>query len=177
MPSKAASAPKAPKAPRTPSALAAPKVSMASVQEAAPMRHSAYGGKAANMGSMAAHSRGNEMRGAIHQAPAPTRGGGGMISGGGARAASNGQAPPASSLPGSLGIIANPSGGRKEAMGIPGIISSTSLGPEQRQRLVAGIIESPMDGQAASGPVHAVQGRDATAYNEGMVHIRGSHFK
>jgi len=150
---------------------------MASVQEAAPIRHSPYGGKAANKGSMAAHSRGDEMRGAIHQAPHPTRGGGGMISAHGAHAAHHGQAPPASSLPGSLGIIANPSGGRPGNMGIPGIISSTSLGPEQRQRLVSGIIESAMDGHAVSGPVHAVQGHDATAYNEGMVHLRGSHFK
>jgi hypothetical protein len=76
-----------------------------------------------------------------------------------------------------MGIIADPMGGRKAPMGIPGIISSTSLGPEQRQRLVSGIIESPMDGHAAGGAVHTVQGRDATAYNEGMIHIRGSHFK
>jgi len=162
---------------RSPSDLADPKVSMASVQEAAPMRHSPYGGKAAKHGSASAHIRGDEVRGAIHMAPAPHRGGGGMISAHGAHAASRGQAPPASSLPGSLGIIADPTGGRKERMGIPGIISSTSLGPEQRQRLVSGIIESAMDGHAASGPVHSVQGHDATAYNEGMIHIRGSHFK
>ena len=63
-------------------------------------------------------------------------------------------------------------------MGIPGIISSTSLGPEQRQRMVSGIIESPMGGvMDKSGAVHAILGHDATAYNAGMVHIRGSHFK
>lgn len=162
---------------RSASDLADPKVSMASVQEGAPMRHSPYGGKAAKKGSMAAHSRGDAVRGSIHMAPTPQRGSGGMISGGGARAASHGQAPPASSMPGSMGIIADPMGGRKAPMGIPGIISSTSLGPEQRQRLVSGIIESPMDGHAAGGAVHTVQGRDATAYNEGMIHIRGSHFK
>ena len=141
------------------------------------MRHSAYGGKAAKHGAASAHIRGDDVRGAIHMAPSPMRGSGGMISAHGAQAASRGQAPPASSLPGSLGIIANPSGGRPGNMGIPGIISSTSLGPEQRQRLVSGIIESAMDGHAVSGPVHAVQGHDATAYNEGMVHLRGSHFK
>ena len=162
---------------RSPSDLADPKVSMASVQEAAPMRHSAYGGKAAKHGAAAAHIRGDDVRGAIHMAPAPHRGSGGMISAHGAHAASRGQAPPASSLPGSLGVIGDPMGGGKERMGIPGIISSTSLGPIQRQRLVSGIIENPMEGHAAAGPVHSVQGHDATAYNEGMVHIRGSHFK
>jgi hypothetical protein len=30
---------------------------------------------------------------------------------------------------------------------------------------------------AAAGPVHTVSGHDSTAYNSGMVHIRGSHFK
>jgi hypothetical protein len=33
------------------------------------------------------------------------------------------------------------------------------------------------EGAHPSGPVHSVMGHDATAYNEGMVHIRGSHFK
>lgn len=95
----------------------------------------------------------------------------------GAKAAHHGQAPPATSLQGSLGIIEHPSKGRDHNLGIPGIISSTSLGPEQRQRLVAGIIESPMEGGSMnSGAVHAVLGHDSTAYNAGMVHIRGSSF-
>ena len=98
----------------------------------------------------------------------------------GAKAAHHGQAPPATSLQGSLGIIENAMGGdRHRSVGIPGIISSTSLGPEQRQRLVGGIIESPMEGQHPrdSGAVHSVMGHDSTAYNEGMIHLRGSQFK
>jgi hypothetical protein len=148
---------------------------MASVQEGAPKRHSPYGGKSAKAGPKAAHIRGDEVRGAIHQAPAPKPAG--FSSKPQGRAASHGQAPPATSMLGSLGIIEHPSAGRDRNVGIPGIISSTSLGPEQRQRLVSGIIESPMSGQSVSGPVHTILGHDATAYNEGMVHIRGSHFK
>jgi hypothetical protein len=91
--------------------------------------------------------------------------------------AKKGQAPPATSLPGSLGIISHPSAGRDRPMGIPGIITSTSLGPEQRQRLVQGIIADPMAGHFTQDAVHKVMGHDATAYNEGMVHIRGSSFK
>jgi len=104
----------------------------------------------------------------------------GLMSAHGAKAAHHGQAPSATSLPGQLGIIEHPSSGgnRDRPVGIPGIISSTSLGSEQRQRLVAGIIESGIEGTMhASGPVHTVMGHDSTAYNEGMVHIRGSQFK
>ena len=152
---------------------AQPKVSMASVQEAAPAR---YGGKHAGAGSKAAHVRGDEVRGAIHQAPAPKHAGATMKPHG--AAARKGQAPPATTLPGGLNIIESPRKGKDHNLGIPGIISSTSLGPEQRQRLVSGIIESPMAGPGhASGPVHAIMGHDSTAYNAGMVHLRGSHFK
>jgi len=86
----------------------------------------------------------------------------------------------ASSLPGKLGCIdphsATPSkAARKE--GIPGIISTTTEGAQTRARLVGGIIESPMSsGKPPSGPVHAVMGHDATAYNAGMKHIPGSPF-
>lgn len=112
----------------------------------------------------------------LHSAPPVHHGSGGYIQGH-TSAARKGQAPPATSLPGSLGIIEHPSGGRNREMGIPGLISSTSLGPEQRQRLVAGIIEDPMAGHFSSDAVHKVMGHDATAYNEGMIHIRGSSFK
>lgn len=87
----------------------------------------------------------------------------------------------ASSLPGALGIIdphsaTSPKDKRRE--GIPGIIQTTTEGAHTRARLVGGIIESPMaDGKPASGPVHAVMGHDATAYNAGMKHIAGSSFK
>lgn len=151
---------------------------MASVQEGIHpdmRRHAPYGGASASKGSKAAHARGEMVRGAIHSAPAPKPKGSSMPSHG--MAARKGQAPPATSLPGSLNIIQSPRKGRDHNLGIPGIISSTSLGPEQRSRLVAGIISSPMEGQSVSGPVHSVMGHDATAYNEGMVHIRGSHFK
>jgi len=133
-------------------------------------RHGAYGkGKSA-------HSRGASALSRV--APHPS-GKSGLIGADGAKAGHHGQAPSASSLPGSLGIIEHPAGGRRDrSVGIPGIISSTSLGPEQRQRLVAGIIESAMAGHSTdSGAVHSVMGHDATAYNEGMVHIRGSGFK
>ena len=154
-----------------------PTVSMASVQEAAPMRQSkAYGGKSAKHGASAAHVRGSEIRGAIHQAPAPKHGGSVSAQHSGL-AARKGQAPPATGLMGSLNIIESPRKGKDHNLGIPGIISSTSLGPMQRSRLVSGIIETPMAGQAASGPVRNIMGHDATAYNEGMVHLRGSHFK
>lgn len=152
-----------------------PKVSMASVQEAAPHRKSKAGGKAAS-GAKAAHVRGDEIRGALHAAPAPKHGGSVMAQHSGL-AARKGQAPPATSLMGSLHIIESPRKGKDHNLGIPGIISSTSLGPEQRSRLVAGIIETPMAGEAAAGAVRNIMGHDATAYNEGMIHLRGSHFK
>ena len=131
-----------------------------SKKEAAHLAKTKMGGKHA---APRHHSASAPMSG-MHNAPHPKSGSGGMIHGGGAKASVRGQAPPATSIQGS--------------MGIPGIISSTSLGPEQRSRLVGGIIESPMSGSmAAEGPVSKVMGHDATAYNEGMVHIRGSHFK
>ena len=142
------------------------------------VRHAPYGGSKASHGSMAAHHKQSDIRGAIHQAPHPISKSGGMMSGGGAKAAQHGQAPGATSIQGSMGIIENVRAGKDHNMGIPGIISNTSLGPEQRQRLVGGIIESPMSGHMApEGPVSKVMGHDATAYNQGMVHIRGSHFK
>ena len=142
------------------------------------VRHASYGGSKASHGSMAAHHKQSDIRGAIHQAPHPVSKSGGMISGGGAKAASHGQAPAATSLQGSMGIITNVRAGKDHNMGIPGIISSTSLGPVQRTRLVSGIIESPMAGPMASeDAVSKVMGHDATAYNEGMIHLRGSHFK
>jgi hypothetical protein len=123
------------------------------------------------------HSASAPMTG-MHNAPHPKSGGGGMISGGGAKASAHGQAPGATSIQGSMGIIENVRAGKDHNMGIPGIISSTSLGPEQRTRLVSGIIESPMSGHMApEGPVSKAMGHDATAYNSGMVHIRGSSHK
>ena len=163
-----------------------PKVSIASVQEFTPQEHASakeivskkgYGKAKGHHGARAPHERQSDIRGAIHQAPSP-KPSGHLLSSHGAHAASHGQAPPATSIVGSMSIIESPRKGKDHNLGIPGIISSTSLGPEQRQRLVGGIIESPIHGpESASGPVHAIMGHDSTAYNEGMVHIRGSHFK
>lgn len=101
-----------------------------------------------------------------------------FISAHGARAAHHGQAPSATTLTGMMGIIEKPSEGRDHNLGIPGILSSTSLGPHERQRIVSGIIENTMSRDAhEEGPVHAVTGHDSTAYNAGMVHIPGSRFR
>jgi len=88
------------------------------------------------------------------------------------------QGPQASSLPTMMGIIDPSTAGRPQNPGIPGLIHSTTLGPEVRQRLVSGIIEAPMGAVSRNeGPVHRVSGHDATAYNDGMVHIPGSPFR
>lgn len=84
--------------------------------------------------------------------------------------------PQASSLPGSLPVILDVSRRGGAIVGIPGIISSTTTSPETRQRLVSGILDMSDRGSVAQGPVHTVMGHDATAYNAGMVHIRGSHY-
>jgi hypothetical protein len=86
--------------------------------------------------------------------------------------------PQASSLPGHLEVIKDVSSGRGMAHGIPGIVSSTTQGPEVRQRLHMGIIESMMGRVVEAGPVSSVQGNDATAWNAGNgIHLPGSRFK
>jgi hypothetical protein len=77
------------------------------------------------------------------------------------------------------GIIRDVQRPGKGAVGVPGIISSTSTGNEVRQRLMLGVIESPagIHGTAAEGPLHKAMGHDATAWNAGMAHIAGSPFK
>lgn len=84
--------------------------------------------------------------------------------------------PQASSLPGSLPVILDVNRRGGSIVGIPGIISSTTTSPETRQRLVSGILDTSDRGAVPQGPVHTVMGHDATAYNSGMVHLRGSHF-
>ena len=84
----------------------------------------------------------------------------------------------ATSLPGQVQVIHDVMKPGRGIHGVPGIISSTSLGPEQRHRLVEGIIVTAMGGKAAAeGPVTKIAGRDSTAYNTGMVHLAGSQFK
>jgi len=84
----------------------------------------------------------------------------------------------ASSLPGALGII-DPctDAGHRMTETIPGIISTTTESPINRQRMLGGIIESPMVRMAPAGPVHTAVGHDATAWNAGMRHIPGSPFR
>lgn len=167
------------------SLLADPSVSMASVQERSTASREAaseifnrQGYRKSAHGAKAPQEKQASMRDAIHLAPAPKAPSGGMMGRKSGMAARAGQAPPATSMMGTMGIIETPMAGREREMGIPGIITSTSLGPEQRQRLVGGIIESPMGASTeGTGPVHKILGHDATAYNEGMIHISGSHYK
>ena len=86
--------------------------------------------------------------------------------------------PQASSYP-MPGIIMNVHRPGKGAVGVPGIINSTTTGNEVRQRLQLGVIESPagIRGHSAEGPLHKAMGHDATAWNSGMAHISGSPFK
>lgn len=84
------------------------------------------------------------------------------------------QYPQASGLPGSLSIIENAGRGRDRPHGIPGILSTTSLGPEQRRKLISGIIDLSEHGRKADGPVHNVSGHDATAMNAGMRPLPGA---
>lgn len=87
------------------------------------------------------------------------------------------RSPQATSMPGSLPIIHDMGSRNGGAHGIPGIISSTLTSPETRQRLVSGVIDTMIRGEAPSGPVHSVGGHDSTAYNAGMVHLSGSRYK
>lgn len=107
---------------------------------------------------------------------APKGRAGKMMEGSSRVAVAKHEGPQASSLPSMMGIIDPMTVGRPQNPGIPGLIHSTTLGPEQRQRLVSGIIETTMAGKEPEGPVHKVAGNDATAYNQGMVHIPGSPF-
>ena len=86
------------------------------------------------------------------------------------------RSPQATSLPGVPGVINDVSSRGSPQQGIPGIIATTTTSPELRQRLVSGIIDQVSVGHASAGPVSEVQGHDATAYNTGMAHIRGSPF-
>jgi len=84
--------------------------------------------------------------------------------------------PQATSMLGSMNIINDAGGhGSGRAHGIPGIITTTSLGPEQRTRLISGIIDLADGGHhEMEGPLHSVMGHDATAMNAGMRPIPGA---
>ena len=82
----------------------------------------------------------------------------------------------ATSLPGSLHIIQDVQHKPGMAKGISGIISSTTEGSQVRARLMMGVIDTLVPKKAPEGPVSHAEGRDSTAYNTGMVHLRGSPF-
>jgi hypothetical protein len=83
--------------------------------------------------------------------------------------------PQATGLPGDLHILEHPGHGKGLLHGIPGILHTTSLGPEQRHRLADGIIDlSARETRDMEGPVHRVSGHDATAMNAGMRPIPGA---
>ena len=82
--------------------------------------------------------------------------------------------PQATGLPGSLMIIENAGHGGHRSQGIPGILHTTTLGPEQRSRLMNGIIDLGEHAREMGGPVHSITGHDATAMNAGMRPIPGA---
>jgi hypothetical protein len=86
--------------------------------------------------------------------------------------------PQATSVPGAVHIIHDVMKAGRGISGVPGIISSTTLGNEVRQRLMTGIIDSPAGArESAVGPVQRAMGMDSTAYNAGMAHIAGSPYR
>jgi hypothetical protein len=85
------------------------------------------------------------------------------------------ESPQASSMPGALPIIKDAQAKSGAAHGVPGIINSTTTSPETRLRLIQGVLDlANSAGSADQGAVHTMMGHDSTAYNMGMVHIRGS---
>ena len=84
--------------------------------------------------------------------------------------------PQASSLPGTLPIIHDVRKAGRGIHGIPGIIESTTTGPEIRSRLLLGVIEHPMAGKSETHSAVSTVSPSATNYGRGMVHIRGSPF-
>jgi hypothetical protein len=71
-------------------------------------------------------------------------------------------------------IIENAGHGGHRSQGIPGILHTTSLVPEQRSRLMNGIIDLGEHAREMGGPVHSITGHDATAMNAGMRPIPGA---
>lgn len=85
------------------------------------------------------------------------------------------QVPQATGMPGQAMIIADAGRGKGDRKpGIPGILTTTTLGSQQRTRLVSGIIDLSERKPEESGPLHSVSGHDATAMNAGMRPIPGA---
>ena len=63
--------------------------------------------------------------------------------------------------------------GGSTGQGLKGIVNSTSLGPQQRQRVVSGIIE--VDQRKKTPMMTASAIKTATRREMGMVHIAGTH--
>jgi len=75
----------------------------------------------------------------------------------------------------SLPIIQSASGrGGSTAVGLKGIANSTSLGPEQRSRVLSGIIQADSRQKGQSG-VSKSSMKSATTRTIGMVHIPGTY--
>jgi len=73
-----------------------------------------------------------------------------------------------------LPVIMNPSGkGGSTAQGLKGIVNSTSLGPQQRQRVLSGIIE--VDQRKRTPMMTASAVKTATRREMGTVHIPGTY--
>ena len=60
------------------------------------------------------------------------------------------------------------------AVGVKGIANSTSLGPEQRTRVLKGIIQADSR-EKGRGAVSKSEGRTATKREIGMVHLPGTY--
>lgn len=63
--------------------------------------------------------------------------------------------------------------GGSTGQGLKGIVNSTSLGPQQRQRVVSGIIE--VDQRKKTPMMTASAIKTATRREMGMVHIAGTY--
>ena len=63
--------------------------------------------------------------------------------------------------------------GGTTAQGLKGIVNSTSLGPEQRARVVSGIIQ--VDSRKKTPMMTASAIKTATRREMGLVHIAGSY--
>lgn len=106
---------------------------------------------------------------------------GGMAHGAGKGVPMEGKAsrqPVATTMPGDHHILdLAKEHGKDVDRGIPGIIRTTTTGPDVRHKLVSGILDMADHGRKADGPVHAVTGHDATARNAGMRPIPGSPYR
>lgn len=106
---------------------------------------------------------------------APEKGSGGVVEGSVHLHHRVSHVPQATGFASQMNIIQDAGhGGRDRVHGIPGIISTTSLGPDQRSRLLSGIIDMSHPRPHDEGILHKISGHDATAMNAGMRPIPGA---